>query len=143
MRKIIFLLLTSILLIAVACNSGYKADNKDDVSSLNRSANAEAETYKITATDSAITGQEFQLDEDKQQQQQPADPKQKKQPTSTTTNEPAAQPDWDKKIIKNAVLDAEVKDFNAFTKDLREKSGTSAAILPVKNKARPNTRSKM
>lgn len=121
MRKIISLLLILSTMLIVACNGGYKAENKEDISSLNRSVETETENYKAAVADSMTFTEGFQPEEDKQKQQQPTDPKQKKQPVTTTTNEPAAQPDWDKKIIKNAVLNAEVKDFNAFTKDLREK----------------------
>ena len=115
MRKILSLLLICTMVLAAACSGGYKAENKDDVISKNFALT----DLKTAGTDS-IGEPEFQPGEDKQEQQQPTDPKQKKQPATTTT-EPAAKPDWDKKIIKNAVLDAEVKNFNAFTRDLREK----------------------
>ncbi|MET0394974.1 MAG: DUF4349 domain-containing protein [Chitinophagaceae bacterium] len=38
-----------------------------------------------------------------------------------STPQPAAVPDWDKKIIKTASLDAEVKDFQSFYTSMREK----------------------
>ncbi len=42
----------------------------------------------------------------------------KKQPIQS---QPVPNPDWDKKIIKNASLNLEVKDFNAFYSSFREK----------------------
>lgn len=48
----------------------------------------------------------------------PGEPQKKKQPIAS---QPAANPDWDKKIIKNATLNMEVKDYNAFSTSFREK----------------------
>jgi hypothetical protein len=49
-------------------------------------------------------------------QQAPGDDKQKQQ-----QKEPVTKPDWDKKIIKTAVLNLEVKDYNAFYTSIRDK----------------------
>lgn len=49
----------------------------------------------------------------------PGDPEKKKQPGSSTT--PVPNPDWDKKIIKTANLNIEVKDYNSYYSSLREK----------------------
>lgn len=46
------------------------------------------------------------------------DDKQKQQPPQ---QQPAIKPDWDKKIIKTASLNLEVKDYNTFYSSLREK----------------------
>ena len=51
-------------------------------------------------------------------QQQIPEQRNKKQPTQTATS---VKPDWDKKIIKNASLNLEVKDYNAYYSLLREK----------------------
>lgn len=51
--------------------------------------------------------------EDQQKDKEP----QKQQPRQ----QPVAKPDWDKKIIKTAVLNAEVEDYNKFYTSLREK----------------------
>jgi hypothetical protein len=48
----------------------------------------------------------------------PPDTRQKKQPTGT---EPLPNPDWDKKIIKNAFLNFEVKDYKTYYAAFREK----------------------
>jgi hypothetical protein len=51
------------------------------------------------------------------QRQLPNDEKKKGQPVQQSV----AKPDWDKKIIKNATLNAQVKDYNSFYTSLREK----------------------
>ena len=48
----------------------------------------------------------------------PGEPGKKKQPGQS---QPVPNPDWDKKIIKNATLNLEVKDYNSFYKSFREK----------------------
>ncbi len=48
---------------------------------------------------------------------QMGEPEKKKQPTQA----PVPNPDWEKKIIKNASLNLEVKDYNIFYKSFREK----------------------
>jgi len=48
----------------------------------------------------------------------PGEPEKKKQPDQS---QPVPNPDWDKKIIKNASLNLEVKDYNSFYKSFREK----------------------
>lgn len=60
----------------------------------------------------------FYIDSTARQQQIPAGNKQKQQ---TEQKEPAIKPDWDKKIIKTASLNLEVKDYNTFYTSLREK----------------------
>lgn len=49
----------------------------------------------------------------------PGEPEKKKQPSGI--QEPVPNPDWDKKIIKTADLNIEVKDYNVFYGSLREK----------------------
>ena len=61
--------------------------------------NAPEEFYTDTV------GKQIPGDKQKQNQQQPANIK----------------PDWDKKIIKTASLNAEVKDYNSYYSSLREK----------------------
>jgi hypothetical protein len=48
----------------------------------------------------------------------PGEPEQKKQPRSSGT---IPDPDWDKKIIRTASLNFEVKDYNSFSSAYREK----------------------
>lgn len=68
-------------------------------------------------------------DEDKDKQQPPGekkyDDKQKKQPIT----DPAPKPDWDKKIIKTASINLEVKDYNAYYGSLREKIRTMGGYV--------------
>src|SRR5258705_2889000 len=49
---------------------------------------------------------------------QPGETDKKEQPAQS---QPVPNPDWDKKIIKNASLNLEVKDYNSFYKSFREK----------------------
>ena len=48
----------------------------------------------------------------------PGEPDKKKQPTQS---QPVPNPDWDKKIIKNASLNLEVKDYKSYYSSFREK----------------------
>jgi len=59
----------------------------------------------------------FQLDSTRQQQE-PGD--KQKQPSQKQSTPPVKQ-DWEKKIIKTASLNLEVKDYNVFSTSLREK----------------------
>lgn len=58
------------------------------------------------------------MDEKEEDQQQD---KEKKQEPPQTPKEPVLKPDWDKKIVKTAVLNAEVEDYNKYYASLREK----------------------
>ena len=51
----------------------------------------------------------------------PETPGEKQKQPDRLQQPPAIKPDWDKKIIKTASLNAEVKDYNIFYSSLREK----------------------
>ena len=48
-------------------------------------------------------------------------PRQTQQTLPVTKNNPGSTPDWNKKIIKNAFLNLEIKDFKIFNTTVREK----------------------
>ena len=66
----------------------------------------------------SVSSNGFNTDSTIRQQQSPPGDKQKQQQQQ---KEPAIKPDWDKKIIKTATLNLEVKDYNTFYTSLREK----------------------
>ncbi len=114
-----FIRLTAIIavtLTAFACDS-----KKNSLNSLERTINTDQKEIgladlKIEEEERKIDKEEFYADSvgkpqvpgDKQKQQQ-------------QQKEPAIKPDWDKKIIKTASLNLEVKDYNTFYSSLREK----------------------
>ena len=49
--------------------------------------------------------------------------------TKQTQQESIVKPDWDKKIIKTATLNLEVKDYNAYNSSLRDKIKQSGAYV--------------
>jgi hypothetical protein len=69
--------------------------------------------YKSSATDKSVNNGNFKFDSLAQQDGQ----KQKQ----LSPHEPVNKPDWNKKIIKNASVNLEVKDYNSFYASLREK----------------------
>ncbi|HKO82493.1 MAG TPA: DUF4349 domain-containing protein [Chitinophagaceae bacterium] len=66
----------------------------------------------------SVSNNGFNTDSTIRQQQSPPGDKQKQQQQQ---KEPANKPYWDKKIIKTATLNLEVKDYNTFYTSLREK----------------------
>jgi hypothetical protein len=57
-------------------------------------------------------------EEDKQPYREMADTAVTKVPSTTNKRQHASNPDWDKKIIKNASLSIEVKDYKAYSNNL-------------------------
>lgn len=115
--KIITITLAALWLLA-SCNS---ANEKTASSASNEITNniQQAPNEKPIAVDgytadsvSAPPGQEQQKQTDKKE---PDGTGKEKRPVA------ASNPDWDKKIIKTASLNLEVKDFNAFSGQYREK----------------------
>jgi hypothetical protein len=118
MQKIIVVALASAMLFAVACNSRNSADknlqyNKESISDLKQMPPG---SFGL-ATDSAAS-QEFTGNAEKEEDQ---DQQQKKQPVQPKPTEPVAKPDWDKKIIKTATINLEVKEYHKYNTSLREK----------------------
>jgi hypothetical protein len=111
MKSIHSIVFVAVLGIILSCNTSHgPAEDKDPLTvtevnkvvSLNPQPadNNEQELYADS------TGQ--RINNDKKGQPQPA-------------QQPVIQPDWDKKIIKTAMLNAEVKDYNSFYSSLRGK----------------------
>ncbi len=118
MQKIIVVALAGAMLLAVACNSRNSVDkdvqyNKGSISDLKQ---MEPGSFGFV-TDSAAS-QEFNGNEEKEEDQ---DQQQKRQPVLPKPAEPVAKPDWDKKIIKTAAINLEVKEYNKYNTSLREK----------------------
>jgi hypothetical protein len=57
-------------------------------------------------------------EEEKQPYREMADTSVTKVPSTTNKKQPVLNPDWDKKIIKNASLSIEVKDYKAYSNNL-------------------------
>ncbi len=120
MQKIIVIALFSAILLTVACNSRNEAKKERTTSEVTLSEinKAEPENFGVAA-DSAVS-QEYNGNADKEEDQG-QDQKQKKQPVQPQLTEPVAKPDWDKKIIKTATINLEVKEYNKYNISLREK----------------------
>jgi hypothetical protein len=112
MKFIIVAALTAVTLLAIACTGANSPKQTADFKSI---ANSEKATNDNEISVNANNSSYYLADSagtqnDKQQQKQPA-----------VTSAPPANPDWDKKIIKNASLNLEVKDYYAYYTSLREK----------------------
>jgi hypothetical protein len=111
MKYIIVTAFIAVSMLCYSCMNNKSADNKSEsiaAVTLEKITSEEIpqktleDNQQFFATDSAGT----QADE----------PGKKKQPAPAVAN-----PDWDKKIIKTASLNLEIKDFNAYYTSLREK----------------------
>lgn len=102
------------------CNIGSKTKSSTDEFSIS----AITENKPLTETDQQSG---FNTDTTKSPAPPPGDDKRKKEPD---TGRPATpNPDWDKKIIKIATLNIEVKDFNTFNNSLREKIRSTGGYI--------------
>jgi len=93
----------------------------------NKSKNSNLADLKSTIQESGIVQNEYKQEENKkdfntdtiEKPFSPGEPEDKKQPGQSQQQIP--NPDWDKKIIKTASLNLEVKDYNVFYSSFREK----------------------
>jgi hypothetical protein len=91
---------------AFACTANYDSKKADtDFAATTSNKEGLIEEYKPGFAADTVTRRAAGDDKQKQQQQK----------------EPVAKPEWDKKIIKTAVLNLEVKDYNAFYTSIRDK----------------------
>lgn len=99
----------------VSCNKSEKAKlTSDEVSMMQIQELKEDKNQQIPVADKG--GEDILNNEDTVAKQQPApEPAGNKQPA------PAPNIDWDKKIIKNGTVKYEVKNFDQFNKDIRER----------------------
>ncbi len=100
-------------MILIACNANKDKNEQESISTLNYKTEEEKKTNA-----------EYSPEADSTKQQQPFADK-NKQPTSTQKEE-KKEPfvDWEKKIIKTANLNMEVKDYNNFYSSMKEKIKT-------------------
>ncbi|MEO5563034.1 MAG: DUF4349 domain-containing protein [Chitinophagaceae bacterium] len=101
----------AVLSIILSCNTNKSSDAKFKIAGLNLVTPEPA----AGNTDKEFSGTFIS---DSIAQQEDPGTQQKKQPAKQA---PVVNPDWDKKIIKNATLNAQVKDYNSFYTSLREK----------------------
>lgn len=93
--------------------------------SCNRASKAKDETDN-TVTLSDVTMSQQQKNEEKKEPQIPVGTLQQQvtvdsaAPPPVASNKPAANPDWDKKIIKTATLKLEVKDFKGYNDNVHK-----------------------
>jgi Tfp pilus assembly protein PilZ len=109
----------AVLLLFVSCDK-----NKNKMSDLYREASTLKDSKeKISGNEKRYNVEpsgtaDFMTDTTGTPQNTPGEPEKKKQPSQT---QPVPNPDWDKKIIKNASLNLEVKDYKSFYSSFREK----------------------
>ena len=112
MKKILITL--SAVLLFISCE---KKKSSENITQLNRGLEKPDDWKKLSNTaegnNKTTTGSYGDTDKTPQQNEQD----QKKQDQTA----PAAQQDWDKKIIKTASLNLEVKDYNVYNSSLRDK----------------------
>ncbi|HEY6062761.1 MAG TPA: DUF4349 domain-containing protein [Chitinophagaceae bacterium] len=107
------------LMLFISCEK-----NKSKMSDLNRDASA-LKDIREKITDNKKSNEveqsgtvDFITDTTRTPPPPPGEPQDKKQPVQSL---PVPNPDWDKKIIKNASLNLEVKDYKSFYASFREK----------------------
>ncbi|MDP4264357.1 MAG: DUF4349 domain-containing protein [Bacteroidota bacterium] len=129
--KFLLSILTGVILLASACNG------KNETQKLDR-LNQNKETKEVSSGNENKdelfnnTPPENNADSFKIPALQTADQvKQKKQPAG----QPTTNPDWDKKIIKTASVNLEVKDYNSFYTSLREKVKSMGGYIAQEEQA--------
>lgn len=103
MKKIIIIIAAGLLL--SSCDSTTKADKESDLQK-------PAALSELKQFDSGFT-----TDSVAKQYEEP----EKKEPAKDVKEQKAVNPDWDKKIIKNATINIEVKDYEKAYAGLRQK----------------------
>jgi hypothetical protein len=101
-----------LLLLFFSCNNRAPRSNKDIAAPVAASAPARASAATADTTASLLTDEVAQYKADGPPGES------RKQPHIATPPQPAANPDWDRKIIKTADLSIETKSFPAFTSRL-------------------------
>lgn len=119
MQKIIVVALASAMLFTVACNSKNEAKKDVQISELSMTEIEKPEPGSFGLVTDSAASQGFNGNDKKEDQDQ--NQQQKKQPVQPKSTEPVAKPDWDKKIIKTASINLEVKEYNKYNTSLREK----------------------
>ena len=119
MKKII-IALSAILLFISCMDNMKKSPEKESIVALDR----KLEENKVaipTGNDKGFVGTYSDTTASPQQ----SEPDKKKQNQTI----PAVQPDWDKKIIKTATLNLEVKDYKSYNSSLRDKIKQSGGYV--------------
>jgi hypothetical protein len=111
MKLIITTAFTAVVMLFFACTSNQSSDKKEiaDYKAVPDFATTEKPNDKADNFFSA----------DSAGPQEPPNAKKQKQPVAD--HQSAPDPDWDKKIIKTASLNLEVKDYDVYYKSIREK----------------------
>lgn len=104
MKYKIILAASLLLTILIACNQHRENKVAADISQ--QELNKSSDSYKESPMADSAAKPQYITD--------------KKDGRPDPVKQPSANPDWDKKIIKNASLELEVKDGNTFYKNLRE-----------------------
>lgn len=113
-------LITLTALIAVIFIFSCQNKQSGEIESLNRKAQI------FTNSEKTITDNETFIADSSAKPESPGSGSQdKKQPAG----DPVNKPDWDKKIIKTASLQLEVKDYNGYYTSLREKVGNLGGYI--------------
>jgi hypothetical protein len=115
--KIIITAMAALLLL-ISCNKSKSkmSDLKKDATFLEVNKQEISDNRKVYRPEESGTVEFYASDSTTAPQT--GEPQKKKQPDQS---QPVPNPDWDKKIIKNASLNLEVKDYNSFYKSFREK----------------------
>jgi uncharacterized protein DUF4349 len=104
-----------LVLCFIACHQNAKQDIAVADKQLLYAASQKEELEKPIASGVSADSTMFAGNDQKQEEN-----KNKIPGTHVSKNDPAAKPDWDKKIVKTANLDLEVKDYNVFNNTLHK-----------------------
>lgn len=108
-----------LLMLCIACNQMNRSEQAMDVDNTTTTSGELFGNGNTAVTDSATVSTENYKEEEQNdgQEQKQQRPKQQQQQPS---NQPAANPDWDRKIIKTATLNVEVDNYGKYYSLLRE-----------------------
>jgi hypothetical protein len=108
-----YFLVTALIAVSMLCYSCMNNKSADNKSESVAAVTIDPATPEENPQKMLDNNQFFSIDSTGTQA---GEPEKKKQPASAVAN-----PDWDKKIIKTASLNLEIKDYNAYYTSLREK----------------------
>jgi Domain of unknown function (DUF4349) len=116
----------AVMIFILSCN--HESNKSPEMQELGKEIKTEDVKQEMKSVNNGLVNEVAQSDNktaeldkadpgDKQQ----TPPQKKDDPKKQTIADPAAKPDWDKKIIKTANVNLEVKDYKSFYTSLREK----------------------
>ena len=120
MRPTVFMPAALLLFLCPGCNNSNHKSRNPDAAVLKK---GESAGLGLVAADSTAVATDYEFEQTRPQDQTPG------QKNKVPAPPPVANPDWDKKIIKTADLNVEVKSFPTFANRLRQNVKRSGGYI--------------